>query len=90
LLEHEKKALDEVQIPYEKYWLPVQWASALLVQAREEGKISGDPTLCAVMEVRITSFSPLFFKRPRFVLSACELQVANNSLKNYNIMKEFK
>uniref|UniRef100_A0A914UXQ5 Bestrophin homolog n=1 Tax=Plectus sambesii TaxID=2011161 RepID=A0A914UXQ5_9BILA len=50
LMEHEKQAFDDIQIPYEKYWLPTQWAWALLHEARTQGKIASDSFLQAIFD----------------------------------------
>ncbi|CAL2041178.1 hypothetical protein CAEBREN_31300 [Caenorhabditis brenneri] len=42
MLEHEKEALISVPCKYSKYFVPIQWATGLLVEARAEGKIAAD------------------------------------------------
>ncbi|CAA97442.2 Bestrophin homolog 15 [Caenorhabditis elegans] len=43
MLEHEKEALDNVQCgKLQKYFVPIQWSTGLLVDARAEGKIAAD------------------------------------------------
>ncbi|CAI2351150.1 unnamed protein product [Caenorhabditis sp. 36 PRJEB53466] len=42
MLEHEKDALYSVACKYSKYFVPIQWSTGLLVEARTEGKIAAD------------------------------------------------
>ncbi|CAI5449276.1 unnamed protein product [Caenorhabditis angaria] len=42
MLEHEKEAFYNVPLKYSKYFLPIQWSSGLLFEARSEGKIAAD------------------------------------------------
>ncbi|UMM30081.1 hypothetical protein L5515_012119 [Caenorhabditis briggsae] len=42
MLEHEKEMLCNVACKYSKYFVPIQWSTGLLVEARTEGKIAAD------------------------------------------------
>uniref|UniRef100_A0A1I7UNA6 Bestrophin homolog n=1 Tax=Caenorhabditis tropicalis TaxID=1561998 RepID=A0A1I7UNA6_9PELO len=42
MLEHEREALCNVACKYSKYFVPIQWSTGLLVQARADGKIAAD------------------------------------------------
>uniref|UniRef100_A0A8R1DIW9 Bestrophin homolog n=1 Tax=Caenorhabditis japonica TaxID=281687 RepID=A0A8R1DIW9_CAEJA len=39
---HEKEAFHNVACKYSKYFVPIQWSTGLLVEARTEGKIAAD------------------------------------------------
>ncbi|CAB3408540.1 unnamed protein product [Caenorhabditis bovis] len=43
MLEHEAIELDEVNCVYNKYWVPINWASAILHKMFAEGKITAAP-----------------------------------------------
>ncbi|VDM37161.1 unnamed protein product [Toxocara canis] len=50
MLEHEKELFDSIKIRYAKYWMPFQWALALLYDVRHDQKIDGDIRLNRVVD----------------------------------------
>uniref|UniRef100_A0A914VQ04 Bestrophin homolog n=1 Tax=Plectus sambesii TaxID=2011161 RepID=A0A914VQ04_9BILA len=48
--ENEKKVLDGIVSPHQKYWIPMHWAMALLKQAAEDGHIANDWCLVDVLD----------------------------------------
>uniref|UniRef100_A0A915D4W3 Bestrophin homolog n=1 Tax=Ditylenchus dipsaci TaxID=166011 RepID=A0A915D4W3_9BILA len=46
---HEREMMDKISNGYGKYWMPINWACALVVKMRETGKISSDPSMVAIM-----------------------------------------
>ncbi|EFP02782.1 hypothetical protein GCK72_001745 [Caenorhabditis remanei] len=50
LQEHEAIILDEVDCPYNKYWVPINWASAVLQKVFVEGKITAPPLFNAAWQ----------------------------------------
>ncbi|CAJ0936456.1 unnamed protein product, partial [Mesorhabditis belari] len=49
LQEHEVKMLDQIEVPYNKYWAPINWAMGLVYKAREQNKITSEPSLQNVL-----------------------------------------
>ncbi|CAI2298176.1 unnamed protein product [Caenorhabditis sp. 36 PRJEB53466] len=48
--EHERIMLDEVECRYNKYWVPINWASAILQKVFVEGKITAPPLFNAAWQ----------------------------------------
>ena len=51
LLEHEKEKLERIDLSYDKYWVPINWAKTLVVTARKNNKTSADILTNKLMEV---------------------------------------
>ncbi|CAJ0568022.1 unnamed protein product, partial [Mesorhabditis spiculigera] len=45
LQEHELVMLDSIDMPYNKYWAPINWAMGIVYKMREENKITSEPSL---------------------------------------------
>ncbi|ULU13825.1 hypothetical protein L3Y34_016372 [Caenorhabditis briggsae] len=50
LQEHEAVILEEIDCPYNKYWVPINWASAVLQKVFVEGKITAAPLFNAAWQ----------------------------------------
>ena len=48
----EIQALEDVNTPHGKWWVPIVWACNLIKQARKEGRIGDDFLMKVLMEVR--------------------------------------
>ncbi|VDK47253.1 unnamed protein product [Anisakis simplex] len=42
MMEHEKAKFDSYKCDYDKYWVPINWAFALVIRARKDDKILAD------------------------------------------------
>ena len=51
MTQDELKALDGVQTPHGKWWVPFVWTFNLLKEARNEGRITDDYLLKTLMDV---------------------------------------
>lgn len=47
----ERRRLEGLRSPYNKFWVPLAWFGALAGQARREGRLSDDCALKLLMEV---------------------------------------
>ena len=52
LTREERRRLEALRSPYNKFWVPCVWFGALAGQARREGRVRDDGTLKLLMEVR--------------------------------------
>ena len=52
MTQKEQKALEEIQTPHGKWWVPFVWTCNLVKDARNEGRITDDYMLKALLEVR--------------------------------------
>ena len=57
--EAELKALDEVNTPHGKWWVPFVWAANIVKAARKEGRICDDYLMKTIIDV--STISPAFF-----------------------------
>ena len=48
----EIQALEDVNTPHGKWWVPIVWACNLIKQARKEGRIGDEFLMKVLMEVR--------------------------------------
>ena len=51
LTESEYKALEDVQTPHGKWWVPFMWSFNIIKDCRTEGRITDDYMLKALMDV---------------------------------------
>ena len=55
---HEEAVIyEQVNCSYNKFWVPLVWANAVLTQCRRDGKIESDMGFRLIMEVRYTKYS---------------------------------
>jgi hypothetical protein len=52
----EMKALDSVESPHRKYWLPAHWAMAAIQRARQQGLIKNDHAVTDLFNVILVLF----------------------------------
>ena len=52
LTREERRRLEALRSPYNKFWVPCVWFGALAGQARREGRVRDDGSLKLLMEVR--------------------------------------
>jgi hypothetical protein len=54
MLPNEEKILQEIKTPYNKYPIPMIWATSVLHRARKENLIKNDVAVAQINEVRPT------------------------------------
>lgn len=64
LTREERRRLDGLRSPYNKFWVPCVWFGALAGQARREGRVRDDCALKLLMEVRPPQPTPRPHKGP--------------------------
>lgn len=60
MMPHEKENFDGIQYKYNKYFLPFNWAWALIYRARAEGLIESDYYVTILSEVGLKGVFVLF------------------------------
>ena len=59
---HEEAVIyEQVNCSYNKFWVPLVWANAVLTQCRRDGKIESDMGFRLIMEVRYSKYQLLQF-----------------------------
>ena len=59
---HEEAVIyEQVNCSYNKFWVPLAWANAVLTQCRRDGKIESDMGFRLIMEVRYSKYQLLQF-----------------------------
>lgn len=66
MLEAEKQKLEGYDLNYDKYWVPINWAFALVIKARQEGLIFAENYAVKITDVSLQQF----FRPPIFKFSA--------------------
>lgn len=61
ITEQEVTMIRDVHDEYTRYWVPLNWAYAILDKAKESKRISSDHTLVYLLEVRILVLYFLYF-----------------------------
>ena len=73
----EIQALEEVNTPHGKWWVPVVWSCNLVKQSRKESRIADDFSMKTVLDVRkvVASYHTVMYGRSNRVsaLSPCKL-----------------
>jgi len=52
MLPNEKEIIENLQIHYNKYYVPFVWASTLVVKSRRQGLIKDDFAVQTILDVR--------------------------------------
>ncbi|VDD87451.1 unnamed protein product [Enterobius vermicularis] len=50
LLEHERAKMEDYNLAFNKYWVPINWAATLVFTARKSGRITGDILVNKLMD----------------------------------------
>lgn len=51
MLENEQHIIENLPVPYNKYYVPFVWAATLVVKARKQGRINDDYTVQTILDV---------------------------------------
>lgn len=51
----ERRQLEQLPSPHNKFWVPCMWFVSLALRARTEGRINNDVALSAILNVRLTA-----------------------------------
>ena len=53
--EKEQKKLEDIQTPYNKYFVPLAWATCIVAKCRQENRIKDDFAAKTLLDVRINN-----------------------------------
>lgn len=51
MTEGEQTILESIDMPYNKYWIPLVWSTSLVTRARKENRIKDDMAVKTIIDV---------------------------------------
>jgi len=54
MLPNEQKIVEDMKIPYNRFFMPLVWTTTLVTRARKEGRIKDDFSVKTLVDVIIT------------------------------------